>query len=118
MKRILITGSRDWTDVDLIFDALNAVLGKVGTDITVVHGGARGADNLAGTWASIHEITEEIHRADWEKHGKRAGMVRNAVMVNKGADICLAFIRNESPGATMAAGLAEKAGIPVYRFTR
>lgn len=114
-KRILVTGSRDWDDISTIFDSLRYLMSKWGTDIVVVHGGARGADTIAGQWAQVQFVQEEIHLADWDKHGKRAGFIRNAEMVALGADVCLAFIKNESKGATMCAELAEKAGIPLYR---
>lgn len=117
--RILITGSRDWDKPSVIMDALVMETSKVDNfseRITVVHGGAAGADIIAERLAEVLRCDTEAWLADWDKYGKSAGFVRNSKMVNLGADICLAFIKNESRGATMCADLAEKAGIPVKRF--
>ncbi len=114
--RILITGSRDWEDWEAVDTAIQNVIGNQWGPHTVVHGTARGADSIADYWARYRGLTPEPHPADWNRYGKRAGFVRNAEMVNLGADVCLAFIRNGSRGASMTAELAEKAGIPVRRF--
>lgn len=114
--RILVTGSRDWYDKSVIRNALLSVLTKEGEQVTVVHGGARGADYLAQECAYALGYIAERHDADWNTYGKRAGYIRNKEMVDAGADICLAFIKNESRGATMCAQLAEDAGIPVIRY--
>ena len=123
MTRVLVTGSRTWQNRAAIVDALDQLLAEHGV-LTVVHGNAPGADRIAHNWAlsqhyasSCGAVTPEAHPADWKKFGKRAGMFRNSLMVELGADVCLAFIRNQSPGATQCAALAEKAGIPVRRFT-
>jgi hypothetical protein len=111
--RILVTGSRDWDDWAPVSEAFTGICGS---QVTVVHGGARGADEMADTEASLRGCTIEIHRADWNKHGRAAGLIRNREMVDAGADICLAFIRNKSRGATHCADYAESRGIPVRRF--
>lgn len=115
-KRILVTGSRDWTDVAEIRRALEA---EWEPGAVLVHGACRGADVMAADlWLDLHgPHTQEPHPADWNRYGRRAGFVRNAEMVEAGADVCLAFIRAESRGATMCADLAERAGIPTLRFT-
>lgn len=122
MTRVLVTGSRTWHDRSAVVDALDEVLAEHGT-LTVVHGDAAGADRMARDWARCHSldgqdlVTENAMPADWQRNGKRAGFIRNGEMVNAGADICLAFIRDGSPGASHCADLAEKCGIPVRRFT-
>jgi hypothetical protein len=117
--RILITGSRDWTDRDALNIALADTVRPIPAhqDIVIVHGAARGADTMADQWARIYGATIERHPANWQLNGKRAGFIRNQLMVNLGADICLAFIKDGSRGASHTAGLAEAAGIPTRRFT-
>lgn len=120
--RILITGSRDWDNPAVIYNALCEQYHcweheDCGDPYTVVSGACpTGADNLAEQIAMTMGWAVERHPADWDGLGKRAGFVRNAEMVELGADICLAFIKNESKGASMTARLAEEAGIPVKRY--
>jgi hypothetical protein len=132
--RILVTGSRDWPDERRVEGALEALAAQLPA-LVVVHGDApRGPDFLAGFWvrrqrsAGRTGISEEPHPADWDRYGKRAGMIRNAEMVTAGADMCFAWIapcsqrgcRNPEPhgshGASHCAGLAERAGIDTRRW--
>lgn len=121
-----MTGSRTWDDALTIRQALDAVaFGAIGgryERLTVVHGAApRGADAIADMWVrswSVDElhVTAERHPALWNEHGKRAGVVRNQRMIRLGADLVLAFIRDDSPGATHCAELAGEAGLPLQIF--
>lgn len=117
--RVLVTGSRDWTDKASIALELDwYTMGYGADDLVLVHGDCpTGADSIARHHAAVHGWAVERHPADWAQYGRRAGFVRNAEMVAAGAHVCLAFIRNNSKGASMCADLAERAGIPTHRFT-
>lgn len=122
MKRLLVTGSRDWDDVAHVSFTLGWALGYLQTPglretYMLVHGACpTGADAIADQVWTGQNLPVERHPADWDTHGRRAGFVRNAEMVALGADVCLAFIRNESKGASMTARLAEQAGIRTLVF--
>lgn len=114
MIRILITGSRDWEDRKLIEDTLTTLRFKA-EDTTLVSGNCpTGADLICEEIADDLGWTVEKHPADWDKYGKRAGYIRNSAMVKEGADLCLAFVRNNSRGATMTAEFARNAYIKTY----
>lgn len=121
--RILITGSREWTDKEKILKEVEkAANDYYQDDITIVHGACpTGADKIADELNYFDDypevqITIERHPANWNKHGKGAGPIRNQKMVNLGADICLAFICPNSKGTKDCIERAWKAGIPVRIF--
>lgn len=119
--RILITGSRTWTDIGLIQRTLLGWLAENTPDsIPVLVSGAcpNGADRIAEWIWEKEGYPVERHPAKWDEYGKRAGMIRNNKMVKMGADICFAFIENASSGSSNAASLAEKAGIPTIRIEK
>lgn len=70
--RLLVCGGRTYDDVGAIRDHMNAAVGQH-RRVVVIHGGARGADRLAGEIAAKAGIAVETHPADWTKHGKAAG---------------------------------------------
>jgi hypothetical protein len=116
--RILVTGSRDWDDEVPIQAALTELTAGVPGPHVVVHGACpTGGDAIADGIATDLGLAVERHPAPWRRYGRSAGYRRNAEMVAAGADVCLAFIRDSSPGACMTARLAEEARIPVRRYT-
>jgi len=88
-------------------------------DVLLIHGACpRGADAMADQFARDIGMCVRRHPADWATYGKSAGFRRNSEMVWAGADLCFAFIRCGSAGASMTANLAVKAGIPTDVFTQ
>lgn len=120
MTRVLITGSRKFQSKAVIESALKIVCLYDGFEnCRLVHGAAKGADSLSANVAKKLGIGDiQAYPADWDRHGKKAGYVRNAEMVALGHDVCLAFFSpdHENRGTQMCANLAEKAGITVLRF--
>lgn len=144
--RVLVTGSRSWRDGKLIRTKLDDCLATaraIGGKLVVVHGACKsGADSYADAWGRWHEthpedglVEVEPHPANWEgrcrdmcqPHHRRidprgwdvcpaAGFYRNEDMVHSGADLVLAFIADESKGATHCAKYAEQCHLNVLYF--
>lgn len=101
--RIIVTGSRTWDDHESIRFALPyaafAQLRVSPRNCTVVVGDCpTGADAIVTELAPKFGMALEIHRADWNAHGKSAGPKRNQKMAESGANLCIAFWDGESRG--------------------
>lgn len=121
--RILVTGSRDWSDGPAVYQAIDQYAYEIGPteQLTIVHGDCpTGADRIAKQWALEHDsrgVYEEPHPALWDIDGyPQAGPMRNQRMVDLGADICLAFPLDGSRGTRDCMRRAKAAGIPVLEI--
>ena len=89
--RILVCGGRDFCDRTLLGRELDR-LHRLSSLSLVIHGAAQGADALAGAWAQNRGIEEVRFPADWKKHGRAAGPLRNKQMLDEGKpDLVVAF---------------------------
>jgi|tagenome__1003787_1003787.scaffolds.fasta_scaffold20897028_5 hypothetical protein len=119
--RVLVTGARSttWEQDALVSDVLSKLCANAMNTrkIVVVQGECPtgGVDLAARQWEEAHDmtVTSEPHPADWHRHGRAAGMIRNAEMVAAGADICLAFPGDKSRGTWDCIRKAADAGIHV-----
>lgn len=113
--RVLVCGSREWTDRTWIRLRLACLLpaDPAAEEPTIVHGDARGADRIAGEIATDLGFWVETHPADWSRHGKAAGPIRNREMLDSGIHLVLAFVRGESRGTRDCIKAAQERGIPV-----
>ena len=99
--KLLITGSRNFDNYELLKQAIEEVQKRQGEKITIVlHGGAKGADTLAQNWANENKISTQIIKPDYKKYnGKLAPLQRNKELV-KLADCTLAFYTKNRTGGT------------------
>ena len=120
--RIIIAGSRDFNDYELLKKSAIEIITKktMLPDLTrIISGGARGADTLGERFAN--EMGLEITRfiPDWDDMGKRAGYVRNAEMAKFAVEdnndgMLIAFWDGQSRGTKHMIDLAKRYGLEVH----
>ena len=85
--KVIVTGGRDFDDEPEVHRCLSILKPRI-----VISGGCTGADEFAMNWAKKHDIYHVTYFADWPKHGKSAGPIRNRRMLEEHTDaILLAF---------------------------
>ena len=113
--RIIVAGGRDFTDYAKLSEILTGVLEKCkDTEVIIVSGCCRGADVLGERYAGKHGIPVQRFPAEWAKHGKAAGPIRNknmAAYASEGIGVLVAFWDGKSRGTASMIRLAEKCGL-------
>jgi hypothetical protein len=90
--RLLVTGDRDWVARGLIWNVLDEI--RSGRSMTIIEGGARGADKAAADWARGNHnlgVDLEEYTPQWQRYGKAAGAIRNRIMLQKQPTFVLGF---------------------------
>ena len=85
--RLLVCGSREWTDRDLLAATVHQAIAEHGAGrpgVVLIEGDARGADRMAGQLARARGWQLQVYPADWQHHGRAAGIRRNARMLRDG----------------------------------
>lgn len=127
---VLVCGGRDYQDKQQLAYELSRIEHEMGKPFRgLIHGAARGADTLAKEWqaARIAAIRSKVpgteglpkdlwcagYPADWECHGRAAGLIRNQSMLdqNPGIELVIAFPGGK--GTADMVGRARKKNIPV-----
>jgi hypothetical protein len=114
---MIIAGSRTFNGFDLLKREADKVIadhhGKDLGEVTIISGGARGADKLGEQYANMNLLDLEIYPAKWDKYGRSAGYRRNEQMA-KVATHLLAFWNGHSRGTKHMIDLAHKHGLHVH----
>lgn len=120
-KNICVNGSRGFTDSGLMDYSLNILIPiDIRKSCRLILGGARGADTLAKEWAIKNSVEYLEIKAEWNKHGKSAGAIRNMYMIDI-SDALISFWDGKSSGTKHAIDYAkakDMTDITIFRFDK
>jgi len=109
MFKVIIAGGRDFNhwnnDNSYLYRIDNLLSDKYENEIEMVTGGAKGADQIPYYYKTWHGYKLTEFPADWDKHGKSAGYIRNKQMAEY-ADALIAFWDSVSKGTKHMIDLA------------
>lgn len=109
--RVIVCGGRKFRSPAQVFSELENMHRNY-KFTALMQGGAKGVDTMARDWAATHpEIERYVCKADWDTHGRAAGPIRNAKMLEWKPDMVIAFAGG--PGTANMVAQAKAAGITV-----
>ena len=114
MTRVIVAGSRNFTDKERLYKVLDNRLASIKDDVEIISGHCRGADMLGEQYAKEHGIPLVLFPADWDRYGKRAGYIRNDKMARYASEkdgILIAFPVGEAKGTKMMIRISHSYGL-------
>lgn len=109
--KLLVCGGRDYFNVFVVDHVLDKIH-KESPISLLISGGASGVDTLAEQWANKNGVPKRIFPANWAKYFRKAGPIRNNIMLKEGKpDKVLAF--PGGPGTRHMTRISIKKGVPV-----
>jgi hypothetical protein len=127
--RIIIAGSRTFNDYEFLKVKCNEIInsyflgGWVSPNlenVTIISGGANGADKLGERFAKENNIECKLFPANWDAYGKSAGYKRNLEMAYYAKEmygVLIAFWDGKSRGTNHMIDIAKQLGLNVYIFS-
>ena len=113
--KVLACGSRGYPDDD-VYTWWDEIFSDLAPVEVLVHGDCRGPDQVSGAWFDEKVPAAEVIAmpADWNRHGRAAGFIRNEQMLDQQKpDLVVAFWDGQSRGTAHTIAEAAKRGIPV-----
>lgn len=110
--KVIIAGGRDFDDYGTLVEKCDELLKNKNREFCVLCGMADGADALGARYGMRSCVAVYPFPADWEKHGKKAGYLRNREMA-RNADALIAFWDGKSKGTKMMIEIAKEEGLRV-----
>jgi len=112
--KTIIAGSRNFDNYDLLRKVMSGPVNEAGISPTrIVSDMVFGAETLGERYASDMELPIDPFPADWSKHGRSAGYIRNAEMAEY-ADALVAFWDMQSKGTENMIKQAKKHNLKIF----
>lgn len=108
MKKILISGSREYNNLPLVRNLVDRLVELYG-EYLLLNGKAWGVDQVAYYRAQELKIPIQFYIPKWDEFGRSAGHIRNRQMVND-ADEVYCFWDGQSHGTKGVIDYAEEKG--------
>ena len=114
MIKIVIAGCRNYNNYSEAKEYIDFCISniRINNDITIISGGANGADALGERYAQENNFPVEKYPADWKKYGKFAGPKRNKQMAEI-SDYVICFWDGKSKGTKSMIDFARKFNKPI-----